>query len=167
MEQAGYDVWWQVINAKDFGVPQNRERIFAIGIRKGSGREILFEQRESEQDIKKVGDLDSETWRKRNESIRRVYSPEGVAPTTPTAQGGGVMTKIAEINGSQSGAIYDSIRRLTPTECERLMGLEDNWTTKDIMDGEEVEISDTQRYKMCGNGVVVQCVDYIFNLLVD
>lgn len=37
MEQAGYDVWWQVINAKDFGVPQNRERVFAIGFRKGSG----------------------------------------------------------------------------------------------------------------------------------
>lgn len=35
MEQAGYDVWWQLINAKDFGVPQNRERIFAIGFRKG------------------------------------------------------------------------------------------------------------------------------------
>jgi len=52
MEQAGYDVWWQVLNAKDFGAPQNRERIFAIGIRKGSGREILFEQRESRQNPK-------------------------------------------------------------------------------------------------------------------
>ena len=29
----------------------------------------------------------------------------------------------------------------------------------------EVEISDTQRYKMCGNGVVVNCVDYIYKLL--
>ena len=37
MEQAGYDVWWTTINAKDFGVPQNRERIFAIGFRKGTG----------------------------------------------------------------------------------------------------------------------------------
>lgn len=52
MEQAGYDVQWQVINAKDFGVPQNRDRIFAIGTRKGSGREILFEQIGSSQDIK-------------------------------------------------------------------------------------------------------------------
>ena len=54
MEQAGYDVWWQVINAKDFGVPQNRERVFAIGIRKGSGREILFEQRESGKNINEL-----------------------------------------------------------------------------------------------------------------
>jgi len=33
MEQAGYSLWWQVLNAKDFGVPQNRERIFVVGTR--------------------------------------------------------------------------------------------------------------------------------------
>jgi len=57
------------------------------------------------------------------------------------------------------------IRRLTPTECERLMGLEDNWTAKGIIDGKEVNISDTQRYKMCGNGVVINCVEYIYKSL--
>lgn len=57
------------------------------------------------------------------------------------------------------------IRRLTPIETERLMGLEDGWTSKGIIDGKEVDISDTQRYKMCGNGVVVNCVDYIYNLI--
>jgi DNA (cytosine-5)-methyltransferase 1 len=49
------------------------------------------------------------------------------------------------------------VRRLTPLECERLMGLEDEWTG--------VGISDTQRYKLCGNGVVINCVDYILNLV--
>ena len=58
------------------------------------------------------------------------------------------------------------IRRLTPVECERLMGLPDGWTSKGIIDGKEVDISDTQRYKMCGNGVVVNCVDYIYNLII-
>ena len=33
MAEAGYSLWWQVLNAKDFGVPQNRERIFVIGFR--------------------------------------------------------------------------------------------------------------------------------------
>jgi len=58
------------------------------------------------------------------------------------------------------------IRRLTPIEAERLMGLEDNWTAKGIIDGKEVDISDTQRYKMCGNGVVVNVVDYVYKLLI-
>ena len=48
-----------------------------------------------------------------------------------------------------------SIRRLTPVECERLQGFPDGWT-KYGKDGEL--ISDTQRYKMCGNAVSVPVV---------
>jgi DNA (cytosine-5)-methyltransferase 1 len=49
-------------------------------------------------------------------------------------------------------------RRLTPLECERLMGWPDNWT-KFGVDGKE--ISDSQRYKMCGNGVVAPITRWI------
>lgn len=34
LEQAGYNNYWQVLNAKDYGIPQNRERVFIISIRK-------------------------------------------------------------------------------------------------------------------------------------
>ena len=34
IEEYGYYVHWKVLNAKDFGVPQNRERVFGLGIRK-------------------------------------------------------------------------------------------------------------------------------------
>ena len=44
------------------------------------------------------------------------------------------------------------IRRLTPTECERLQGFPDGWTEG---------VSDTQRYKMMGNAVTVNVVEYI------
>jgi len=44
--EAGYSLWWQVLNAKDFGVPQNRERIFVVGFRTGSPREVFFEREE-------------------------------------------------------------------------------------------------------------------------
>jgi len=47
-----------------------------------------------------------------------------------------------------------AIRRLTPIECERLQGFPDNWTQY----GTEGLISDTQRYKMCGNAVTVDVV---------
>lgn len=47
-----------------------------------------------------------------------------------------------------------SIRRLTPIECERLQGFPDDWTKE----GTEGVISDTQRYKMCGNAVTVDVV---------
>ncbi len=50
--------------------------------------------------------------------------------------------------------IDGQIRRLTPVECERLQGYPDNWTRCGIFkDGQIREISDTQRYKVCGNAV--------------
>lgn len=50
--------------------------------------------------------------------------------------------------------VYDGvrIRKLTPVECERLQGFPDNWTQG---------VSDTQRYKQCGNAVTVNVVEYI------
>src|SRR3990167_8063795 len=47
--ESGYSLWWQVLNAKDFGVPQNRERIFVIGFREGSPKEVFFEPKDSGQ----------------------------------------------------------------------------------------------------------------------
>ena len=34
LEQAGYNNYWQVLNSKDYGIPQNRERVFVVSIRK-------------------------------------------------------------------------------------------------------------------------------------
>lgn len=56
------------------------------------------------------------------------------------------------------------IRRLTPKECERLQGFPDDWT-KYGSDGSI--ISDTQRYKMCGNAVTVPVVEFIAKHLTD
>jgi site-specific DNA-cytosine methylase len=53
-------------------------------------------------------------------------------------------------------------RRLTPKECERLMSWPDDHTrygTKD--DGTVYELSDTARYRLCGNGVGSVCVQWI------
>ncbi len=51
------------------------------------------------------------------------------------------------------------IRRLTPLECERLQGFPDGWTTQGIdQKGQEVEISDSQRYKMLGNAVTTNVI---------
>ena len=42
LDEIGYDAEWENINSKDFGVPQNRERVFIIGhLREGSGRKVF------------------------------------------------------------------------------------------------------------------------------
>ena len=119
--------------------------------------------------------LDSETWRKRYEQTRRVYSPDGIAPTIPTSQGGGVTPKIIQkARGFNKGGLKEvcpsigsnswqqnnfllenyRIRKLTPKECFRLMGFSDQINLEGI--------SDSQRYKLAGNGWDINLVSKIF-----
>ena len=42
LDQLGYDTYWQVLNAKHYGIPQNRERVFAISIRKDLDQSFEF-----------------------------------------------------------------------------------------------------------------------------
>lgn len=102
--------------------------------------------------------------------VNRVYSPEGISPTVPTASGGRHIPKIAQSlqtdgflrSGSSFGTDKPqssrNIRRLTPTECERLQGFPDGFTEG---------ISDTQRYKCLGNAVTVPVIQAIGELILE
>ncbi len=63
------------------------------------------------------------------------------------------------------GAVHDAslaVRRLTPLECERLMGFDDSWTLWGREpDGTVTEIADSHRYRMCGNGVVSNVASWL------
>ena len=91
----------------------------------------------------------------------RVYSPEGLSVTLKAEGGGlGAKTGLYEIDDLR-------IRRLTPRECERLMGIPDDWTKWYMQSNGNVRpVSDTQRYRMCGNGVVPQVVTEILRRLI-
>src|SRR3990167_4588966 len=63
--------------------------------------------------------------------------------------------------------IKGKIRRLTPKECMRLMSWPDTWCDYGINEkGEKVEISDSQKYKMAGNGVVSNVVAEIIKNII-
>lgn len=55
-----------------------------------------------------------------------------------------------------------TVRRLTPLECERLMGWPDNYTLNGIDDdGNPVVLANTNRYRICGNGIVANVTQWI------
>jgi site-specific DNA-cytosine methylase len=65
-----------------------------------------------------------------------------------------------------TGGVRTIVRRLTPLECERLMGWPDNYTAHGVSDeGELVDIANTNRYRICGNGIVATVTEWIGNRL--
>lgn len=62
-----------------------------------------------------------------------------------------------------------TVRRLTPTECERLQGFPDGWTAEkwDWKKNAVVPQADSARYKQMGNAVAVPVVDFLIRRLVE
>jgi len=82
------------------------------------------------------------------DSIKRVYHRSGKSPTLTTMQGGHREPKVYIENLKY--------RKLTPLECERLQTVPDNYTN---------HVSNTQRYKMLGNGFTIDTICHILTEL--
>lgn len=160
--ELGYSYQWGVVNSRYFGVPQNRERVFIVGNLRTASRPEIFPYTQSTAKISCV-----------EETKKVIVSPHIISPciTTENAHIYGCNVTVGQtfaISKCENIKINNKIplgklRRLTPLECERLMGFPDNWTKTGILyDDDEVgikkSISDTKRYQVLGNAVVVDVV---------
>ena len=87
---------------------------------------------------------------------------DAMADVSPTLRS--MNFKDARINGGgQVGIVGDfGVRRLTPRECERAQGFPDDWTRYGADEnGNEIELSDSARYRMIGNAVAVPVAEWI------
>src|SRR5699024_3374393 len=148
--ELGYDVEWQLLNSKDFGVPQNRERVFIVGYPRGTRRRKIFPIRgtngeSNKNTIKTVGKYMGTN----RDTGQRVYGIDGIFATLTTTSHINDMPKIAIPTKNSK----ENIRKLTPKECWRLQGFPDELFEK----ANQVN-SDAQLYKQAGNAVTVNVV---------
>ena len=130
LDELGYNVEWQVLNSKDFGVPQNRERVFIIGHLRGRSIRTIFPLGGNDkttdckqQKIKKVGNIRKKGKSQSGDVVSidslaptlcstttqkdplKVAIPGGLAPTLSTMQGRGQEPKIIQkARGFNKGA---------------------------------------------------------------
>ncbi|WP_195978658.1 DNA cytosine methyltransferase [Streptococcus lutetiensis] len=107
-DELGYDVEWQMLNSKDFGVPQNRERVYIVGHLRGERTRPVFpifgkSGTTNRANIKQIGNINNNTSFGGNPQTGRVYDIEGISPTLNTMQGGGREPKIAIRQGTKQG----------------------------------------------------------------
>ncbi|WP_421663608.1 DNA cytosine methyltransferase [Lysinibacillus telephonicus] len=87
LDEVGYNLEWQVLNSRDFGVPQNRERVFIVGHLRGRSTRKVFPIGGTNE----ASNLPIEIIAHR-EGYRRntqVFSPNGITEALDTGQGGG------------------------------------------------------------------------------
>lgn len=109
LDELGYDVEWQVLNSKNFGVPQNRERVFIIGHLRGERTYRVFpiqgEDKEfnTNGEIKQVGNIVNTTSFGGNPQRGRIYNTDGISPALNCVGGGGLEPKILVREATKQG----------------------------------------------------------------
>ena len=112
LDELGYNVEWESINSKNFGVPQNRERVFIIGHLRGERTRRIFplggeNQSTSSQSVVKIGNVNPSG----NGMNGEVYQADGLAPTLTTNKGEGQKIAIKSNTIKQFGILQPNFNQ--------------------------------------------------------
>jgi len=185
LNQIGYDVFYQVLNASNFGVPQKRERIYILGFRKDlsiktfsfpnsygkatSLKEFCLDDSDTKEFIIKRNDLNIKEHFNLTRDFWGNYPQKPIRIGTINKGGQGeriyhqcghaiTLSAYGGGVGAKTGVylINDKVRKLAPRECARIMGFPDDFI---------VSNSKNIAYKQFGNSVVVNVLKSILNRL--
>ena len=158
VKELGYFLTYQILNTKDYGIPQNRERLYLVGSKEDLG--ISFKKPiKLTKSIKDFLDTDSNKYLNKpyellpkpigssiiqvaktdcsRENMGRVYSIDGASPCLLATAGTGGNNQVKVL-------IQDKIKILSPREYLRLQGFDDSY---------KIVVSNSQMYKQAGNAM--------------
>lgn len=185
LENLGYTNYWKVLNAKDYGIPQNRERVFVVSILGKNNKYEFPKKKKLKLKLKNILEdkVDEKYYLKdyqienikKSKCARDWKDPKCIQVGELNIKGHDCIKRIYSDEGisptltnMQGGNRQPKIldesknyktRKLTPKECWRLMGWKDEQFNK------LNNISNTQLYKQAGNGIVINVLEEIFKML--
>lgn len=194
LDELGYNNFYKVLNSKDYGAPQSRERIFVISIRKDISKEFNFKQRTHEKlrirDIVE-NDIDGKYYLKgayvkdlarelegrlsikqmnRYELLKvgDIKNPKSFKMNNRVFSKDSVSPTLTTTNPVK--IVECRVRQLTPLEFWRATGFsdEDYWKAKRALEQKFYkgkDRTDSQMYKMAGNSIVVNVLEDIYREL--
>ncbi|MFJ8293221.1 DNA (cytosine-5-)-methyltransferase [Bacillus tropicus] len=175
-EDLDYTVDFKVLRAADFGVPQNRERVYIVGFYNPlGGKEIPFKFPEPLNTPTKVGDILEKKVDEKYTISDRLYQGHLRRKEEHKKKGNGFGFSLFNENSVYTNTISaryykdgseilisqgegKNPRKLTPRECARLQGFPEEFL---------IPVSDTQAYRQFGNSVAVPVVEAIAKNMVE
>lgn len=178
LDALDYQVSYAVLRAADYGVPQNRERIYIVGFdrnRYNLPKEYAFPYPAPTHEKTRLGDILEQNVDEKYTISQKLYEGHLRRKEEHKKKGNGfgfsLFNAESEYANTISARYYkdgseilidqgDSIppRKLTPRECARLQGFPESFV---------IPVSDTQAYKQFGNSVAVPVIRYIARQMIS
>ena len=174
LEDLNYSVFHKVLNARDFGVPQNRERIYIVGIHKAKLGPFRFNFPTElslptklgtilEESVDSKYTLSDNLWEgHRRRKAQHKLKGNGFGYSIFNSESRYTSTISARYYKDGSEILVEQLgknpRKLTPREAARLQGFPDTF---------KIPVSDTQAYKQFGNSVAIPVIREIAHQMVE
>jgi len=163
LDKLGYCVAWRVLNSKDFGVPQQRRRVYIVAMHRDERgpEEVLFEP--------KCGDWNSKKDRQDGEKSASLFQTiVGDTEKGPLVKSIAhcIYAESARHTGTDWSRNYvwhpdGRVRRFTPHEVERVQGFPEDWTRPRTFDERQSDRIDSLRYHAVGNAVTPPVAQWV------
>ena len=174
--ELNYNIQYSILNGKDYGIPQSRNRLFMVGINKNSNIKLnIFPPPKIELLIKMKDLLEDNVENKYylSKKVKNYVLSSGTKnfKTSTETDLDIARTLLSSMHKMHRAGIdnyityEEKIRKLTPRECLRLMGFTDDF---------KIVVSDTRMYQQAGNSIIVNIfieiikqIDYIMKFMKD